>query len=45
MPGRTFAIGDIHGDLDQLKALLDRMGQVDKHDKLVFLGDDIERGP
>ncbi len=45
MPGRTFAIGDIHGDLDQLKLLLERVGRLDSSDKLVFLGDYVDRGP
>lgn len=42
---RTFAIGDIHGDLDQLRRLLDRLPALDKGDTLVFLGDYVDRGP
>jgi serine/threonine protein phosphatase 1 len=45
MSGRTFCIGDIHGDIDQLYALLRRMGPLDKSDKVVFLGDYVDRGP
>lgn len=45
MSERTFAIGDIHGDLDQLKDLLRRMGPVGKGDTIVLLGDYVDRGP
>lgn len=39
-----YAIGDIHGELNMLEALLDKLDY--KHeDKLVFLGDYIDRGP
>ncbi len=42
---RTFAIGDIHGDLDQLLDLLERIGPLTSNDTLVFLGDYVDRGP
>lgn len=45
MAGRTFAIGDIHGDLDQLHELLRRFPAVDADDTFVFLGDYVDRGP
>lgn len=45
MTERTFAIGDIHGDLDQLKILLSRLPAFTKDDTIVFLGDYIDRGP
>lgn len=45
MGRRTFAIGDIHGDLDQLLKLLQRMGPIERTDKIVFLGDYLDRGP
>jgi serine/threonine protein phosphatase 1 len=45
MSDRTFAIGDIHGDLEQLLDLLRRIGPIDRSDKLVFLGDYLDRGP
>lgn len=41
---RTFAIGDIHGCLDQLEDLVHRI-EPRKDDLLVFLGDYIDRGP
>lgn len=40
---RTFAIGDIHGCLDKLEDLLDKI-QPAAEDTLVFLGDYIDRG-
>jgi serine/threonine protein phosphatase 1 len=42
---RIFAIGDIHGCYDQLTALLDRIPIDWTNDKLVFMGDYIDRGP
>lgn len=41
---RLFAIGDIHGCLDSLKELVENKIQLDKDDKLVLLGDYIDRG-
>ncbi len=43
MHSRTFAIGDIHGCLDKLDDLLDRIAP-GPEDILVFLGDYIDRG-
>jgi serine/threonine protein phosphatase 1 len=45
MPGRTFAIGDIHGELEHLRALLGRMPTLEPDDTVVFLGDYLDRGP
>ncbi len=45
VPGRTFAIGDIHGDLAHLERLLTRLPSLTAEDTLVFLGDYIDRGP
>ena len=45
MAGRTFAIGDIHGDLTALELLLARLPTLTTEDTLVFLGDYIDRGP
>lgn len=45
MPARTFAIGDIHGDLEHLEALLGILPRLSADDTLVFLGDYIDRGP
>jgi serine/threonine protein phosphatase 1 len=39
------AIGDIHGRLDLLQALLDRLGDTVPDLPLVFLGDYVDRGP
>ncbi|MFP6654654.1 MAG: metallophosphoesterase family protein, partial [Myxococcota bacterium] len=39
-----YAFGDIHGDLEKLDELLDRL-PLEKQDRLVFLGDYIDRGP
>jgi serine/threonine protein phosphatase 1 len=43
--GRTFAIGDIHGDLTALQTLFERLPELTADDTLVFLGDYIDRGP
>ncbi|MBL0215066.1 MAG: serine/threonine protein phosphatase [Myxococcales bacterium] len=45
MAGRTFAIGDIHGDLAALDKLFTRLPELDAEDTIVFLGDYIDRGP
>ena len=45
MPGRTFAIGDIHGDLGALEILFQRLPEITSDDTVVFLGDYIDRGP
>ncbi len=41
---RLLAIGDIHGCLDQLKALIDQVVPTNS-DQVVFLGDYVDRGP
>ncbi len=41
---RLFAIGDIHGCFDSLKELVENKIQLDKNDKLILLGDYIDRG-
>jgi serine/threonine protein phosphatase 1 len=43
--GRTFAIGDIHGDLASLLTLLERLPPLTPEDTMVFLGDYVDRGP
>jgi len=43
--GRTFAIGDIHGDLASLLTLLERLPPLTAEDTMVFLGDYVDRGP
>ncbi len=45
MGGRTFAIGDIHGDAQQLYVLLSRFPELTAEDTVVFLGDYVDRGP
>lgn len=41
---RLFAIGDIHGCFDSFKELIETQIQLSKDDKLVLLGDYIDRG-
>lgn len=41
----TFAVGDIHGCLDQLRALLDEIEDYAPTGRVIFLGDLIDRGP
>ncbi|NUP10230.1 MAG: serine/threonine protein phosphatase [Polyangiaceae bacterium] len=43
--GRTFAIGDIHGDIEALNRLLKRLPKLQSDDTLLFIGDYIDRGP
>ncbi len=45
MQEKIFAIGDIHGSIDRLERLLDRLPFVAGRDTLVFLGDFLDRGP
>ena len=40
----TFVIGDIHGELEQLKTLIQKINLNDE-DELYVLGDVIDRGP
>jgi serine/threonine protein phosphatase 1 len=41
---RTFAIGDIHGELEHLERLLTKLPPLVEGDTLVFMGDYIDRG-
>jgi len=43
--GRIFAVGDIHGCLDQLKEMISLLDIDRNQDTLVFIGDYIDRGP
>jgi serine/threonine protein phosphatase 1 len=42
---KTFIVGDIHGCLDMLKALMKKITWNPEKDRLVFLGDFVDRGP
>lgn len=42
--GRTFVVGDLHGCVDELSALLDAISPT-ADDTLCFLGDYVDRGP
>ena len=42
---RTIVISDIHGCLNELEALLDKIGYSSENDSLTVLGDIINRGP
>lgn len=44
MGGRLFAVGDIHGCRDELECLLEAL-PLTKDDRLVFVGDYVDRGP
>ena len=41
---KTFIIGDIHGCLDMLRRLMDKIHWRPEKDRLIFLGDFIDRG-
>ena len=45
MARRTFAIGDIHGELEHVYALLSSFPELDAEDTIIFLGDYLDRGP
>lgn len=42
---KTFVVGDIHGRCAELEGVLDMLPREESTDKLVFLGDLIDRGP
>ena len=43
--GKTYVIGDIHGCLDMLKRLMEKIQWDPATDELIFVGDYIDRGP
>jgi serine/threonine protein phosphatase 1 len=45
MAGRTFAIGDVHGDLAAVFKLFATFPTLDEEDTIVFVGDYLDRGP
>jgi serine/threonine protein phosphatase 1 len=45
MNGNLYVIGDIHGSLESLERLLDKINPDLSRDRLVFVGDYIDRGP
>ena len=42
---RTFVVGDIHGDLEGLERVFDRLPTFESGDTIVFVGDYIDCGP
>jgi serine/threonine protein phosphatase 1 len=44
MANRTFAVGDIHGDLGALKKTLAQLPELDSDDTMVLMGDYVDRG-
>src|SRR3954464_2343143 len=42
---RSFAIGDIHGDVAALNRLLAKLPPLEATDTVIFLGDYVDRGP
>lgn len=45
MANRTYAVGDIHGDIVALQTVLARLPSLDRFDTIVFMGDYVDRGP
>ena len=45
MTARTIAVGDIHGEYGRLMALMAKLPTLTSEDKLLFVGDFVDRGP
>lgn len=43
--GRTIVVGDVHGCLEELRELLEKVKYLPLVDRLIFVGDLIDRGP
>jgi len=43
--GRDFFLGDLHGETDKLAAALDAVGFDPAHDRVIAVGDLVDRGP
>ena len=44
MKGRVIAVGDIHGCAWEFEVLLEKL-KLEKHDRVILLGDLVNRGP
>jgi len=44
MANRTFAVGDIHGDLEALKKAIAKLPTLDDKDTMILMGDYLDRG-
>ena len=45
MATRNIIIGDVHGCLNELKSLLEKVQYTPRYDRLIFVGDIVDRGP
>lgn len=45
MTARTIAVGDLHGQMDQLLVLMERLPALSGEDTILFIGDYLDRGP
>lgn len=45
VPGRTIIVGDVHGCSEELRALLGKVSFDRRHDRLIFVGDLVGKGP
>ena len=44
-PGRVLVMGDVHGQLEKMQLVLTRCNYSPEIDRLVLLGDYVDRGP
>lgn len=45
LPGRVIVVGDVHGCVDELKALMRKVDYVQGNDTLILAGDLVDKGP